>query len=81
MDDADLMVVKWARVWGGGVLGRTVGWLLWIEQGVARFGESLDMQSSVMRQIKDALGNMKMLSLWRRRRRLDQRFIFCSFGV
>lgn len=55
--------------------------VMWIEQGVARFGESLDVQSSVIRRIKDALGNTKMLSLWRRRRGLDQRFIFCNFHV
>lgn len=52
-----------------------------IEQGVAGFGESLDMQSSVIRRIKDALGKTKMLSLWRRRRALGQRSIFCNFDV
>lgn len=52
-----------------------------IEQGVAGFGGSLDMQSSVIRRIKDALGKTKMLSLWRRRRGLGQRSIFCNFDV
>lgn len=52
--------------------------VMWIEQGVTRFGESLDMQSSVIRRIKDAIGNTKMLSLWRRG--LDKRFIFHNFS-